>query len=292
MSLRSILPRASALLAAFAALPLGAAVARAEAVVIATTAPGVAVGGIVADDSPLTVPAGAEVTLLGADGVARTVKGPGRLAAAAPAGGADPGVLDTLSSLVAEPREVERFGAVRGGCPRPAGNPARAIADLAENGCAEAALARLEELRREAVPPALSLTSAGGDRPYRLGEPIRLRLQASFDAHLYCYHYAADGTATQIFPFEPSKGTALRANRPLDLPNAATRFRLVAAEPVGTDRLGCFATERDVAAPLAGIVSPRAGAILPPDAVAGLAPAFAGAGGRTARAETEIAVAR
>jgi hypothetical protein len=135
------------------ALVLGAGAARADMVVIRSTAPDVAAGQVVAAGAHLTVPRGASVTLLAADGGMQTVEAPGGVVGGRPPAPAEAGVLGTLAALLDTSAGETRLGAARGlgqpHCATPEGmlDPA-AIAALARRGCPDEARQALLGLTR------------------------------------------------------------------------------------------------------------------------------------------------
>ncbi len=118
---------------AVAALMITIGSARAEMVVIASTAPEIDTGLIVVAGDRLTVPDGAMVTLVDRTGRSVTINGPFSDVADAPAevGGND--VMVAVASLISAQDEYEEFGATRGvriGDAGAAGRSSGAAADI------------------------------------------------------------------------------------------------------------------------------------------------------------------
>ncbi|QNT68882.1 hypothetical protein [Defluviicoccus vanus] len=105
---RGLLFAASAMVLAVLLVPLSAAGA-AELVIVESTAPQLPAGQVINTTSPLVVPAGARIAIVGDDGKVNRIEGPysGTPTAAAPAAGGaaaggDKGVVPALSRLFAD----------------------------------------------------------------------------------------------------------------------------------------------------------------------------------------------
>ncbi len=92
--------------------------ATAEMVVIASSAPEISGGQIIADGSTLSVPAGASVTLISADGVSQTIQGPysGIPGGNSGDGAGDTSLVSSLSGLLsATGKKSTSLGVMRSG---------------------------------------------------------------------------------------------------------------------------------------------------------------------------------
>ena len=237
-------------LAALAALVVPALVplaALADMVVIASTAPGIERGQQIAAGTRLDLPEGAQVTLLSVDGSVVTIESPGGIAGSQEAGPASTGVFDTMKRLIEQSENLGNVGAVR------SGGSAKCLGiddllELLEKGCEREAAQRIQELAKDVRPSLFVGAQKPGSRPaFGLGETIDITVQANFDAYVYCFHEGSDGTTTRLVPItgEPPK---LAANQPANLAGDLGKFgTLVAGDPVGVDRLECFASEQNLA---------------------------------------------
>jgi hypothetical protein len=128
-------------------------------------------------------------------------------------------------------------GAEHAKIPRPA-QPARYAAAQPAPAAPQAA----------ATPPAaLGLTIAPADRQTRFGrgEPIRLTLTASHDAHVYCYLQDENAQIRRFYPNRFARDSLLPANQALALPGSM-RFQLVMNSKGEKETVLCFATARDI----------------------------------------------
>jgi hypothetical protein len=126
--------------------------ALADMVVLGSTAPAIAVGTVIQAGAQLTIPAGATVTLLAADGTQQTVAGPGGTVGGRPPAPSEAGVLGTLAALLDGQDGETRLGGGRGlvkvDCAAVAEPTSpEAIADLAKAGCIKEARRALEALK-------------------------------------------------------------------------------------------------------------------------------------------------
>ena len=295
---RSLLLAASAMLATLALAAGGSAAHAAEMVVIATTAPTVAAGEVVHGGTPLDLPPGAVVTLLGADGRSVTVTGPGGVVpgdGGLPQSASAGSVLDALGALVGAGARTEgtAIAAVRAvtDCHAVAAAAAgqsdlERIAGLVRQGCTEQARAELAALSASTVPPSLYLgTLPDGVTVFRIGDRFDLQLQTNFNAHVYCYYHQADGSVVPIFPADGGNGQVW-ANRPYRVLDD-----LQFSHPTGSETVRCFATDRDVSAELPAALVGRPYEPLPADLAARLPQIFAGLGNvRHADASVDITV--
>jgi hypothetical protein len=163
---------AAMMLLALSSLATAAGAVRAEAVVVAATAPGYTAGQKLGTD-PITVPDGATLVFLLKTGQVVTVRGP--YEGPPPAATGDAGNrFDRLTRL--------------GGT------------DQAEIGGTRS-LSAIGNVTRN-LPLDLYLATDRGRHPvYRPGEPIRLVLQTNRDAHTYCW---LKDTRRRVVPLFPS----------------------------------------------------------------------------------------
>lgn len=99
----------------------------------------------------------------------------------------------------------------------------------------------------------LQLSSANGQKAFARGEPVRLLLQPTRDAHVYCYLQDEDARLRRIYPNRFSTSTLVPATRPLALPGHM-RFELVMNRRGVHETVACFATPHNVTAQLPAAV--------------------------------------
>lgn len=102
------------------------------------------------------------------------------------------------------------------------------------------------------TPPAslaLKVGSLGDARVFAAGEPVRLRVQPSRDAHVYCYHQDENQQISRFFPNRFQKDSRVAAVQGLQLPGAM-RFEIRMNAKASQETVACFATEQDVLANL------------------------------------------
>jgi hypothetical protein len=185
--------------------------ARAEAVVIAATAPGYATGQRLGD-GPIAVPDGASLVFLVETGQVVTVKGPYDGPPPAPKADAA-GRLGRLARLGGT--DQSQIGGTRG-------------------------LANPEDLAR-AVPLDLYLATDRGRYPaYRPGEPLGLVLQANRDAYAYCWLRTGRGRVLPVFPVRAEDTGPLQGGQTLRLVGDG-RPGVVAGPELDEAQLRCMA---------------------------------------------------
>lgn len=98
-----------------------------------------------------------------------------------------------------------------------------------------------------AAPTALGLVLATDRAQPRFsrGELIRLVLQPSQDAHVYCYLQDEGGQVRRFFPNRFARDSRVPAAQPLQIPGTM-RFQLVMNDRGAAETVMCFATPRDV----------------------------------------------
>ena len=162
---------AAAMVGALGGLAVAAGPARAEAVVVAATAPGFTAGQQLGDE-PISVPDGASLVFLLKTGQIVTVRGPYEGPPPAPSG-------ETGSRF----ERIVRLGGT----------------DQSQIGGTRS-LPTIADLARD-LPRDLYLATDRGRYPvYRPGEPIRLVLQTSRDAYTYCWLKDGRGRVVPLFP--------------------------------------------------------------------------------------------
>ena len=228
-----------------AALAVGN-VAHAGMVVIATTAPDIALSDEFEPGDALNLPEGAEVTLLSVDGTVQTVRGPGGVAGIDRASTRDDGVIEVLRQIIRQKENVGGIGAIRG-----SGGRCDGVEDLLEmlrRGCEREAALRIEELAAELRPSLFMGAQKPGRKPvFALGETIDITLQSNFDGYVYCFHEGSDGTTTRLVPLA-GEPPSVSANRAVSLAGELGDFgSLVATDPTGIDRIACFVDETNLA---------------------------------------------
>ncbi len=101
---------------------------------------------------------------------------------------------------------------------------------------------------------SLKLESANGATRFTPGASVRLALQTSRDAHVYCYLRDENAAIQRIFPNRFAKDALVSASSKLELPGQQ-RFQIVANTKGVRETVACYAAERDVMADLPPAVS-------------------------------------
>ncbi len=244
---------AGAILLALGSLATAAGGARAEAVVVAATAPGYTVGQQLGTD-PIIVPDGASLVFLLKTGQVVTVKGPYEGPPPAPAGDAG-NRFDRLARL--------------GGT------------DQAEIGGTRS-LSAIDDVARN-LPLDLYLATDRGRYPvYRPGEPIRLVLQTNRDAHTYCWLRDTHRRVVPLFPSTAAEAQPLQGGLTLRLPGADQAG--VAVEPAFNEaELRCMAGTAPLEPDLVQSFLAAGGRALPEPLAERLDAALVGSGDGTSR---------
>lgn len=237
------------------ALPL---TAFADMIVIASTVPSIEVNRMIQSGTQITVPEGGSVTLIDIHQNTLEITAPGGIVPGEPTSGTNQGesgsFVDMLKRFFA-PEAAPKLGATRGAKLNPGTDTSKCaalaadISILLNNGCDERALGLWKSMQSQLKSSLFIGTSKGtGTVTYRYGETIQLQAQANFDAFLYCFHEASDGSTTRFIPFVGST-PRLNANAMGQLPGslASDDFYISAGAPEGRDQIECFATEYDVA---------------------------------------------
>ncbi|MEZ5826637.1 MAG: DUF4384 domain-containing protein [Geminicoccaceae bacterium] len=229
-----------------ASVSLSIRAAEAGMVVIATTAPDVALGDEFEPGTAMNLPEGAEVTLISVDGTVQTVRGPGGMAGVDRAADEGGSMIEALKQIIRKKENVGGIGAIRG-----SGNKCDGVDDLLallQRGCEREAALRIEALAADLRPSLFMGAQKPGVKPvFGLGETIDITLQSNFDGYVFCFHEGSDGTTTRLVPLA-GEPPSVKANKPASLAGELGSFgSLVASDPVGVDRLACFIDELDLA---------------------------------------------
>jgi hypothetical protein len=94
-------------------------------------------------------------------------------------------------------------------------------------------------------PLRLTLSTANNRQRFERGESINLVVNASRDAHVYCYLQDEANKITRFFPNRFTKGAVVPASTTLALPGTS-RFRLFMNNQGIKETIACFATPSDV----------------------------------------------
>lgn len=114
---------ASVMITAFIFLVSANVASARQLVVVDSTVPELAPGKVLTAGTPVILPPGAKVTLVGDDGRMQKVEGPfsGTLGGGPAQAGGDPAVVDTLSKLFTSPTETAALGTFRSAEPQMSG---------------------------------------------------------------------------------------------------------------------------------------------------------------------------
>jgi hypothetical protein len=241
------------MLLALGSLATAAGAVRAEAVVVAATAPGYTAGQQLGTD-PITVPDGATLVFLLKTGQVVTVKGP--YEGPPPAATGDAGNrFDRLTRL--------------GGT------------DQAEIGGTRS-LSAIGNVTRN-LPLDLYLATDRGRYPvYRPGEPIRLVLQTNRDAHTYCWLKDTRRRVVPLFPNTAAEAQPLRGGLTLRLPGAG-QAGVAVEQAFNKAELRCMARTAPLEPDLVQSFLAADGRALPGPVASRLEAALAGSGVGTSR---------
>ncbi len=145
---------------------------------------------------------------------------------------------------------------------------------------------------RDAGPLKLAVTAARPVHAARApgaGDALNFRVQASRDAHTYCYLQDEQSRVLRVFPNRFVKDSLVSAGKPLELPGRMG-FHIKAAAKPGRQSLTCFATTRDISAQLPAELIAKDLEALNVQSVDQLRGAFAeAAGGAVIQGETHVA---
>jgi hypothetical protein len=111
-------------------------------------------------------------------------------------------------------------------------------------------------------PAPLDLRIAGSGSSFTPGQPVRLDVRPSRDAHVYCFLQDEARRITRFFPNRFQRDSRVSARAGVQLPGAM-RFEITLNPQGVTETVACFGTERDVLAALPAELSGADFAALP-----------------------------
>jgi hypothetical protein len=100
-----------------------------------------------------------------------------------------------------------------------------------------------------AQPLKLAVATPRNQTRFAPGEPVNLLVQASRDAHVYCWLQDEKGRIMRMFPNRFSRDSLVPAAKPLALPGTG-KFQIVMSARGARETVACFATSRDLAGAL------------------------------------------
>jgi hypothetical protein len=167
---------------------------------------------------------------------------------------------------IADAAPLPRPGAEAAPLPRPgaeAAPPARPGAEPAPPArpAAEPPATALAVAPRP-VPLDLRIATAHGSAGLARGQPVRLDVRPSRDAHVYCFLQDEHRRITRFFPNRFQRDSRVSARAGVQLPGAM-RFEITLNPQGVTETVACFGTEQDVLAALPGELSGADFAALP-----------------------------
>lgn len=112
------------------------------------------------------------------------------------------------------------------------------------------------------VPLDLRIATANGSAGFTRGQPVRLDVRPSRDAHVYCFLQDENRRITRFFPNRFQRDSRVSARAGVQLPGAM-RFEITLNPQGVTETVSCFGTEQDVLAALPGELSGADFAALP-----------------------------
>jgi hypothetical protein len=96
-------------------------------------------------------------------------------------------------------------------------------------------------------PISLDLSSNKGHNPvFRIGEKMTLLVRASENVFLNCFYRQADGTTFKVFPNQYYKDAKIAGRSQFHIPNEKMGFDLKMTAPVGSERIRCIASDKDL----------------------------------------------
>jgi hypothetical protein len=123
------------------------------------------------------------------------------------------------------------------------------------------------------VPLDLRIATASGSAGFTRGQPVRLDVRPSRDAHVYCFLQDEQRRITRFFPNRFQRDSRVSARAGVQLPGAM-RFEITLNTLGVTETVACFGTEQDVLAALPGELSGADFAALPVGSLDQLRQAF------------------
>jgi hypothetical protein len=152
---------------------------------------------------------------------------------------------------------------------RPAAEPALQPPRAAPAEAAATALA----VAPRPVPLDLRIATANGSAGLARGQPVRLDVRPSRDAHVYCFLQDEQRRITRFFPNRFQRDSRVSARAGVQLPGAM-RFEITLNSLGVTETVACFGTDQDVLAALPGELSGADFAALPVNSLDQLRQAF------------------
>ena len=159
------------------------------------------------------------------------------------------------STPQAQPQPQPRPGADPAPVPRPAAVPAAPPPAAAEPPATALAVAP------RPVPLDLRI-AANGSTGFIRGQPVRLDVRPSRDAHVYCFLQDEQRRITRFFPNRFQRDSRVSARAGVQLPGTM-RFEITLNPQGVTETVACFGTEHDVLAALPAELSGADFAALP-----------------------------
>jgi hypothetical protein len=123
------------------------------------------------------------------------------------------------------------------------------------------------------VPLDLRIASANGGAGFTRGQPVRLDVRPSRDAHVYCFLQDEQRRITRFFPNRFQRDSRVSARAGVQLPGAM-RFEITLNPQGVTETVACFGTDQDVLAALPRELSGADFAALPVGSLDQLRQAF------------------
>jgi hypothetical protein len=138
------------------------------------------------------------------------------------------------------------------------------------HGCHEQFAGALRQLRGEAGPPELWLSTDRGRQPtYHPGEAVVWQMQSDTDGYVYCVSKDAEGTVAPVFPAGAIDGARVRGGESVSLPGHRSHTVLRAGAK-GTQAVRCWLADRDFAAEIPSALLESPAGTLPDQAATDL----------------------
>jgi len=114
-------------------------------------------------------------------------------------------------------------------------------------------------------PISLDLSSNKGHNPvFRIGEKMTLLVQASERVFLNCFYWQADGTTFKIFPNRHHRDARIAGRSQFHIPTKEMGFDFNISPPAGSERIRCFASDKDLTKFLPPVIGQRDLEPIPP----------------------------
>jgi TolB-like protein len=96
-------------------------------------------------------------------------------------------------------------------------------------------------------PISLDLSSNKGHNPvFRIGEKMTLLIQASERVFLNCFYRQADGITIKFFPNRHHRDSSIAARSQFHIPSKKMGFDFNISPPAGSERITCFASDKEL----------------------------------------------